>query len=52
MKDTVGNVYSDLMQYIIKIDFFVYEHKIVSLMLLEDLVRYLPYFIKNEAFHN
>eukprot|EP00347_Sterkiella_histriomuscorum_P020494 403337586 len=52
MKEQVGNVFSDLMQYIIKIDFFQYDHKIVSLMLLEDLVRYLPYFIKDQGFQN
>jgi len=40
------------MLYIIKIDFYSYNHKIVALMYLENLVRYQNYFIKDENFRN
>jgi len=40
------------MLYIIKIDFFSYNHKIVQLMLLEDLIRYSSFFIADPNFQN
>lgn len=46
----MDNVYFNLMQYLVRIDFSAYEHKIVAVMLLENLVRYLPYFIKDQGF--
>ncbi|CDW81505.1 exportin-t [Stylonychia lemnae] len=51
-KESADNEYYQLMQYIIRIDFYSYSHKIVSLMFLENLVRYQAYFIKDPNFRN
>lgn len=50
MKEKTDNEYYQLMLYIIKVDFFSYDHKIVQLMLLENLVRYSTYFIQDANF--
>ena len=50
MRETADNVYAELMQYIFKIDFLQYNHKIVIVMLLEDIVRYSSYFINDPKF--
>jgi len=45
MRERTDNEFFQLMTFIIKVDFFSYDHKIVQLMFLEDIVRYAPYFI-------
>ena len=44
------NMYYQLMMNILKIDFFRYDHKIVILTLLENLVRYSSFFASNPQF--
>jgi hypothetical protein len=50
MRESDNNQYAQLMQLILKINFFVYDHKIVVLQLLENIVRYAPYFVKDPNF--
>ena len=44
------NPYYQLVIYIVRIDFFKYDHKIVILMLLENLVRYSSFFLNEPQF--
>ena len=45
-----NNVYAQLITYILKVPFIQYDHKIVNKMLLENLVRYSGYFIKEPTY--
>jgi hypothetical protein len=49
MRDKVdtSNVYYNLLMNVINVNFLAYDHKIVIIQVLENIIRYSPFFINS-----
>jgi hypothetical protein len=47
---TEGNPYAELLRYMLSVDFFAFNHRVVSALYLENLIRYQPYLAKTPGF--